>query len=173
MLVVDPTIAARCPGMQMGILAVQAVQPPYDAMAAHRAEERALQRIAETYGQRERDGLRQLPPIDAYSSYYKQFGANYHLLGQLESVLQGKPLRAPTPVLRLLFLTELEHMLLTAGHDLRQVRLPLTLCAATGQEAYTTLSGKEVVCAAGDAILCDGTPIARMARQMIVIERAI
>ncbi len=84
-------------------------------------------------------------------------GYNYHLLAQLESVLNGKKaLSSDSRLLLVMFLSEMDGMLLTAGHDLSKLRLPLQLKTATGTEVYRSISGKEVIAVSGDLILNDG-----------------
>jgi len=138
----------------LGVLIVSGAQhTPCDALrAAKREVEEALRR---QYGQATRQELRALPPMAAYRAYYKRFGSTYHVLAQVESILKGKSIPDGLPLVEAMFMAELGNMLLTAGHDLDKVRLPLHLQAATGQESYTTLSGRETATAAGDMLLAD------------------
>jgi DNA/RNA-binding domain of Phe-tRNA-synthetase-like protein len=46
-------------------------------------------------------------------------------------------------------------LLLTAGHDLDSLHLPLTLDVATGSERYTLLRGEDQVLKAGDMMISD------------------
>jgi len=54
-----------------------------------------------------------------------------------------------------MFLSEMDDMLLTAGHDLAKLHLPLQLKIATGKETYQSTSGKEVVAVLGDLMVID------------------
>jgi DNA/RNA-binding domain of Phe-tRNA-synthetase-like protein len=49
----------------------------------------------------------------------------------------------------------MQDMLLTAGHDLDTLHLPLTLDVATGTEKYTLLRGDEQILKAGDMMIRD------------------
>ena len=46
-------------------------------------------------------------------------------------------------------------MLLTAGHALTQLHLPLKLTIASGTESYQSISEKGVTAVNGDMIICD------------------
>lgn len=50
-------------------------------------------------------------------------------------------------------------MLLTAGHDLDKLQLPLTLDVTKGTESYTVMRGAEQVVKTGDMIISDGAGI--------------
>jgi len=62
--------------------------------SSHPYEEREVREVIaglrKKYGQLDRKELKKLNPIQAYVAYYKRFGYSYHVLAQLESVLQGK-----------------------------------------------------------------------------------
>ena len=50
-------------------------------------------------------------------------------------------------------------MLLTAGHDLDVLQLPLTLDVTTGNESYVLLRGANQIVKAGDMMISDGVGI--------------
>jgi DNA/RNA-binding domain of Phe-tRNA-synthetase-like protein len=54
-----------------------------------------------------------------------------------------------------MFMAEMQDMLLTAGHDLDVLQLPLTLSVATGTEKYTLLRGDEQTLKADDMLISD------------------
>jgi len=56
-------------------------------------------------------------------------------------------------------MAEMQDLLLTAGHDLDGLSLPLTLDVATGTERYTLLRGEEQTLKAGDMMIRDGKGI--------------
>jgi len=115
-----------------------------------------LNYLSQKYAHLERKELKELYPINAYIAYYKKFGSNYHLLAQLESVLKGhKTITFNSGLLQTMFLSEMDDMLLTAGHDLAKLQLPLQLISATGTECYQSISGKEVAAVEGDLMLFD------------------
>jgi DNA/RNA-binding domain of Phe-tRNA-synthetase-like protein len=54
-----------------------------------------------------------------------------------------------------MFMAELKGLLLTSGHDLDLLHLPLELEAARGDEMYTLYNGQEQVLKAGDMFIAD------------------
>lgn len=155
MLKVDGSVGTAYPGTKMGILIMKDVSysnpyPEHDIVGV-------LNELGQKYAHLERKELKEIYPVNAYIAYYKKFGYNYHLLAQLESVLKGKKtLSSDSGLLLAMFLSEIDGMLLTAGHDLSKLLLPLQLKTATGTEIYRSISGKEVTAVNGDLILNDG-----------------
>lgn len=154
------------PGIQMGFLIMHGVCPSSSDENYQVTEADVISGLKQRYGQLDRKELKSLYPIHVYVSYYKKFGYNYPVLAQLESILRGKKaLHTESHLLRTMFLAELNSMLLTAGHDLKQIHLPLELKAAIGTETYVSISGKEVEAIRGDVMLCDGNgPISSILR---------
>ena len=111
--------------------------------------------LRERYGQLDRAALKALHPMDVYAAYYKRFGYTYHVLPQLESVLKGKDIPDVLPPVAAMFMAELRNMVLTAGHDLDRLVLPLTLAASTGKEILPSLSGRAVLTVPGDFMVSD------------------
>ncbi len=68
-------------------------------------------------------------------------------------------MRFKITLLQSMFFNELESMLLTAGHDLNKLELPLHLNLAAGTECYQSISGRELTAAAGDMIMSDSTRV--------------
>jgi len=92
----------------------------------------------------------------AYEAYFRRFGQGYPVLHQLESVaLKGKPIFSPSALVSAMFMAELENGLLTAGHDLGKLHLPLVLGSATGEETYEAMGGRPRVLQKGDMFLAD------------------
>ncbi|KXL53474.1 B3/4 domain protein [Anaerotignum neopropionicum] len=93
--------------------------------------------------------------IKPYIRYYKKFKKTYHVLPQLESILNGKAFPETTPLIQALFLTELKTALLIAGHDLKKCRLPLTIQKSQGGETYMGSGNRSVVLKPNDICLKD------------------
>ena len=69
----------------------------------------------------------------AYRDYYKRFDKTYHVQLQLESLLfKGKSIPSVAGLVDAMFMAEMKDWLLTAGHDLDSLQLPLRLEATTG-----------------------------------------
>jgi len=90
--------------------------------------------------------LRALPILQAYHTYYKRFDKTYHVQLQLESlVFKGKDFPNVAALVECMFMAELNDLLLTAVHDWDNLRMPLRLDVANGDESYTLPNGQEQV----------------------------
>ncbi len=130
------------PGAIVGILALQGLaNPDRDPALARRASDLGDE-IRSSYAGADRSSLRAISALRTYSEYYKRFGKSYHIQLQLESVLfKGKPITAPSAIVHAMFIEELRSMLLTAAHDLAEVKGGLSVDLSLGNERYTLLSG--------------------------------
>jgi DNA/RNA-binding domain of Phe-tRNA-synthetase-like protein len=144
------------PEATAGILAMKNVANPqhHAGLDAHKEE---LERdLRARYEGDDRARLKQLPVLQAYSRYYKQFKKTYHVQLQLESVvLKGKSLPRVAALVEAMFMAELENLLLTAGHDLDVVQPPVRIDVADGSETYVRLNGTEQELKAGDMFIAD------------------
>ena len=96
------------------------------------------------------------PVIQAYTAYYKRFEKTYHIAGQLKTaVVKQRPLPTVSGLVDVMFMAEMNNLLLTAGHDLTRVVLPVTLDAATGEESYTKFNQEDQMAKAGDMMTVD------------------
>lgn len=142
-------------GCSVGILAIRNASDSPDAGALDDTIHSLESAIREAFAGMSRKELAGVHPMGAYVSYYRKFGYTYHVLGQLESILQGKSIPCGIPLVAAMFMAELKSLLLTAGHDLDQVALPLRLDVCTGREGYELLNGKSVAAVTGDFMLSD------------------
>jgi DNA/RNA-binding domain of Phe-tRNA-synthetase-like protein len=145
------------PGALAGILAMQNAANPEasDALDARKAEVEAGARAR--FAGTSRAGLSALPAIRPYVDYYGRFKKTYHVLLQLESVaLKGKSLPRAAALVEAMFMAEMKDMLLTAGHDLDTLQLPLTLDISNGTETYTLMRGDEQLLKPDDMFIRDG-----------------
>lgn len=156
MLAVSPAWRTAWPGAVVGILAMEEVANPdrhpglEERLVACEAGLRAR------FGAGDRAALRALPVLEAYAAYYGRYRKTYHVQLQLESVaLRGKPLPRGPALVAAMVMAELQHQLLTAGHDLQALRPPVTLGVASGDEHYRLLRGDEQPLKAGDMMMAD------------------
>ena len=106
-------------------------------------------------GSADRETIRAIPPLPAYAAYYKRWGQRYHVAMQLESVAQkGKALPRVAALVEAMFIAELRNLLLTAGHDLDALELPVRLTVGSG-ESFTAPNGQETSVKAGDMFIAD------------------
>jgi DNA/RNA-binding domain of Phe-tRNA-synthetase-like protein len=154
-LIVDPEWRVAHPGATVGVLAIRGVANPpsheglHGVAAALEAELRAM------LGEADRETLRATPPLPAYAAYYKRWGQRYHVAMQLESVAQkGKPIPRVAALVEAMFIAELRNGVLTAGHDLDAVALPVRLGIGDG-EAFRGPNGSELAVKPGDMFTAD------------------
>jgi DNA/RNA-binding domain of Phe-tRNA-synthetase-like protein len=108
----------------------------------------------------DRSSLAKHPVLQAYSNYYHRFKKTYHVQLQLESLLfKGKSIPSVAALVEAMFMAEMNTMLLTAGHDLDAVCLPVTLDVADGTESYFLLRGDPQTPKEGDMMIVDSEGI--------------
>jgi DNA/RNA-binding domain of Phe-tRNA-synthetase-like protein len=148
---------AAYPEAHAGILVVRgAANPPQHAGLEKRKTDLEAELRARFSGL-DRPALLQLPELRAYDEYYRRFKKTYHIQLQLESIVfKSKPIPGVAALVEAMFMAEMEDLLLTAGHDLDVLRLPLTLDAAGGTETYMLLRGETQTLKAGDMYIRDG-----------------
>lgn len=118
------------------------------------------EQLREQFSGQDRAALTSHPVLQTYAEYYKRFKKTYHVQLQLESiVLKGKSIPSVASLVECMFMAEVKNMLLTAGHDLDTLQLPITLDVTTGTESYTLLRGETQTVKAGDMMIGDGQGI--------------
>ena len=144
------------PGAHAGILVMHGVSnPAHDPSLEHRKAALEEQLRAQFSGQ-DRAAIARHPVLQAYANYYRQFKKTYHIQLQLESiVLKGKSIPSVAALVESMFMAEMQDLLLTAGHDLDVLQLPLTLDVATGTEEYVLLRGEQQTLKPGDMLIRD------------------
>lgn len=70
-------------------------------------------------------------------------------------MLKGKSIPGGAALVEAMFMAEMQDLLLTAGHDLDSLRLPLRLDLASGTERYRLLRGEEQLVKEGDMLISD------------------
>lgn len=144
------------PTAALGILAMRDVSNPqsHETFALHKE---ALERDLRTrYAGYDRERFKTHPVLASYHSYFKRFKKTYHVQLQLESIaIRGKSLPQTAALVEAMFMAELKHLMLTAGHDLDEVQLPVTIDVAEGHERYMRLNGEEQRLKANDMMISD------------------
>jgi DNA/RNA-binding domain of Phe-tRNA-synthetase-like protein len=138
----------------MGVLVVEGIINTQES-ATLEIEKAALAKwLRERFNSRE--AIKADETLGAYAAYYKRFKKNYHVFFQLESVaVKGKPIARVNALVEAMFMAELKHGLLTAGHDLDAITGAVTLDCARGDERYETMGGEEKTLKAGDMFVRD------------------
>lgn len=157
MMIVSDLWKQTYPGAAVGLLAMgQAINPEGHAALDGRKDVLETE-LRARFGEYERTSLRELPVLKAYRDFYKRFDKTYHVQLQLESVVfKGKSIPRVAALVESMFMAELKNLLLTAGHDLDVLDLPVRLDVAQGDERFIAYNGEEKVLKPGDMYIADG-----------------
>jgi len=148
------------PGAHAGFLVIANVENPDHHAGLDKRKQALETRLRQQYGGMDRSALQSLPVIQAYSVYYRRFDKTYHVLMQLESIARkNRTIPNVAALVEAMFIAELNSGLLTAGHDLAALQLPVTLSTARGDETYTLLNGQGAALKMGDMFMADGQGI--------------
>jgi len=144
------------PDAHAGILVMHDVDNPAACPELERQKQALEERLRAQFMGHDRKALDTIPTIMAYNAYYKQFKKTYHVQAQLESIaFKGRTIPSAGVLVAAMFMAEVKNLLLTAGHDLDSLQLPVTLDVAGGQERYTLLRGHDQTLKAGDMTMAD------------------
>lgn len=140
----------------MGILVMRDVANPKRHAELDDRKEKLESELRLRFADCDRATLKALPTIQAYSAYYKRYKKTYHVQLQLESVVfKGKSLPRVAALVEAMFLAELKNLLLTAGHDLAALQMPVRIDVAKGCERYIRLNGQEQQLKPNDMMIAD------------------
>jgi DNA/RNA-binding domain of Phe-tRNA-synthetase-like protein len=151
----DPLWRDVHPGASVGLIAMRGVTNPPRNDHLNDLATMLETDVRSRLGTADREAIRATPPLPAYAAYYKRWGQRYHVAMQLESVAQkGKALPRVAALVEAMFIAELRNLLLTAGHDLDALELPVRLTVGSG-ESYVAPNGQEMTVKAGDMAIVD------------------
>jgi DNA/RNA-binding domain of Phe-tRNA-synthetase-like protein len=143
-----------------GVLVMRDVANPPQHPELDRRKDELENSLRTRFAAAGRAGIQALPTVQAYNAYFSRFKKTYHVQLQLESVtLKGKSIPRVATLVESMFMAELQNQLLTAGHDLLALRLPVTADVANGSERYVTFNGQEQVLKTGDMMMADAEGI--------------
>lgn len=144
------------PQAHAGVLVMRAASNPPTHEGLDQQKAALEEELRRRYSGMERSHLLEDPILKAYDSYYRGFKKTYHVQLQLESIVfKHKSIPSVAALVEAMFMAEVETRLLTAGHDLDRVQLPLTVDVATGAESYVLLRGEPQTPKAGDMLIHD------------------
>jgi DNA/RNA-binding domain of Phe-tRNA-synthetase-like protein len=152
---IDQTCFTKYPNFKAGILAMEGVENVVSHEEVQNKKTELENLIREKFSGFTREDLNKLAVIEAYNNYYRQFEKTYHVRSQVESIIKGKSLPGVSAMLDAMFMAELKNMLLTAGHDLDTLKLPVSMAVADGTESYVGMGGSEKKTYAGDLMMKD------------------
>ena len=148
------------PGAVIGVLVMKGARNPAVHDELDRQREKIEMDLRAMFFAGGKEALRTEPVMAAYRSYYKGFRKTYHVELQLESVI-WKERRIPSrgALVQAMAMAELKNRLLTAGHDLGRVAVPVRIDVGTGSESYVGMGGGECALKQGDMMIADATGI--------------
>ena len=149
MLIISDGVKKFYPEASMGILIMKNVCNVKKHKELDRCALELEDNLRKNFAGLNRVDLKNMEPLKTYNNYYKTFKKTYHVLLQLESIVfKNKSIPKVAPLVEVMFMAELKNLLLTAGHDLDALDLPIKLDVSRGGEKYIQLSGqeKELIC---------------------------
>lgn len=155
MLIVSDAWKSAYPGAAVGILVMHSVANPPDhpVLAQRKADLEGDLRSRFADG---KAALATLTPLQAYAAYFKRYNKTYHVQLQIESIaFKGRAIPSVAALVEAMFIAELKNMLLTAGHDLDAIQMPVRLDVSSGDECYVMLNGREQTLKPGDMMMAD------------------
>ena len=156
MLTITEEFKKTYPEAQIGVLVIKGLQNQKENEALSGKKRELENYIRGQFEGKDRNYINSLDTIKAYSEYYKKFKKTYHVLMQLESIaFKGKSIPEVDCLVEAMFMSEIKNQLLTAGHDLAKLDLPIEVDIAKGEEKFIAMNGKEQVCTQGDMFMYD------------------
>src|SRR3989344_425216 len=122
---IDPSWVTTYPGAKAGILVIKNIDNTGDISKLNEYKADIEKNLKNDFKGFLREEINNIPVINIYNNYYKNFGKTYHVRSQVESVINGKSLSSGSLVLTAMFMAEVKNMLLTAGHDIVTLELPI------------------------------------------------
>src|SRR5512139_69479 len=144
------------PGAHAGVLVMRDVSNPAQHPDLEKRKGDLEAELRTQFSGQDRAALSNHPVLKAYNDHYKRFKKSYHVQLQLESIAwKGKSIPSVPALVESMFTAEVKNMLLTAGHDLDVLELPLTLDVSRGTETYTLMRGDGQVLKPDDMFISD------------------
>lgn len=160
MLEIADSLKEFYPGGFIGVLALSGMNNLEECTPLEIERQRLEAELRVRFAGSERSDLKLLEPIKTYAAYYARFRKTYHVLLQLESVVfKNKAVPSVNPLVEIMFMAELKNQLLTAGHDLDTMSLPMRARLTNGTEHFTGINGQDKCLPEGDMAIEDGQGI--------------
>src|SRR5258706_3417569 len=138
MLEITPAWKSAFTSAHVGVLVMRNASNPAHHMELEKQKADLEEHLRMQFAGQDRAVIASHPILKIYGEYYKSFKKTYQVQLQRESiVLKGKSIPTVAALVECMFMAEVKNMLLTAGHDLDTLQLPLTLDVTTGKESFT------------------------------------
>jgi tryptophanyl-tRNA synthetase len=138
------------PKLKIGILEVRGIANRKRAPELDKRKREAEKELRKRYA-----SAKEIPLIQEYGAFYKQFKKTYPVEFQVQGILDGNEASSESAIVEAMFLAELKNMFLTAGHDLDTIEGPLQTMLATGSEEYMSIGGKTLQLRQNDIVTAD------------------
>lgn len=156
MLTIEEPVTKKYPDLHFGIIVMENVQNPKTNAHLNQMKRMLEIELRQSYKELDRKGLKNLPPIQAYSHFYKIFKKTYHVLHQIDSiVLKDKNLPNVAALVEAMFMAEVKNLLLTAGYNYDKVATSVQVKLADGNRSFIGMGGREKRPPQNDIVLCD------------------
>jgi len=160
LLIISDEVKKVYPEALMGILVMKNVCNPKKHEELDRCKLELENSLRKNFSGLDRADLKNMEPLKTYNDYYKRFKKTYHVLLQLDSIVfKNKSIPKVASLVEVMFMAELKNLLLTAGHDLDAIDLPIKLDVSNGEEKYTQISGQEKELIYNDMMVSDSKGI--------------
>jgi DNA/RNA-binding domain of Phe-tRNA-synthetase-like protein len=148
------------PGATIGLLEMSGIDNAKPCPELEQRKREVEARLRASFDGCSRKDFLSLPVIAAYDRYYARFRKTFHVLLQLESlVLKGKDLPRISPLVDANFLSEVETLVLTAGHDADLLVEPVRIDVSREDDTITQMNGEARQMYPGDMIMRDGEAV--------------
>jgi len=160
LLIISDEIKKVYPEALLGILAIRNVCNPNQHEELNHYKLELENNLRKSFAGLDRADLKNMEPLKTYNNYYKRFKKTYHVLLQLESIVfKNKSIPRVASLVEVMFMAELKNLLLTAGHDLEAIDMPIKLDVSNGGEKYTLINGQEKELIHNDMMISDSQGI--------------
>ncbi len=148
------------PGGIIGLLELSGAENPSSSQSLEVRKRKTETRLRARYQGFTRQDFLALPVMAAYEQYYKRFNKTYHVQLQVESIVQkGKDLPGVSPLVDANFMSEVETLVLTAGHDVARLHEPVWIDVSREGDQLFQMNGAAKSIRAGDMIMRDAQGI--------------
>ncbi|APM37923.1 phenylalanine--tRNA ligase beta subunit-related protein [Clostridium kluyveri] len=157
MLIISKNLKEVYSNAKFGILIMKDVRNPQTNSEFNKTKILVKNQLLSKYKNFNRKEFIRSEPVCFYTNYYKKFKKTYHVQLQLESIiLKSNSFPNVAALVEAMFIAEVKNLLLTAGHDLDKLELPIKLNLAQGNESFVSISKKQQSLTKDDMMLSDG-----------------
>lgn len=148
------------PGATVGLLEISGVDNARECPQLEARKREAEQRLRSSFGGFTRADFLALPVMAAYDRYYGRFRKTFHVLLQLESIVsKGKGLPRISPLVDANFLSEVQTLVLTAGHDADMLVEPVRVDVSRAGDTIEQMNGDTREMYPGDMVMRDAKAV--------------